>query len=368
MPRCSVTVETPIRDSFRVQQVSGMFGLPESPHARETFAAEIPGLDEDWQIGCIVGPSGSGKTTLARAAFGAAVYEPAPWPLGQAVIDGLGTAPLQQLAHVLTAVGLGSPPAWLKPFAVLSNGEKFRCELARALLANRELVVFDEFTSLVDRSVAKIASAAISRSIRKGRIAGRFVGVTCHADIAEWLEPDWVLDLGRVADSGPELSRRRLRRPPLRLRVTRCPQKLWRLFARHHYLSGSLSTGATCFAAWLDEQPVAFCALVAMLGKRGQKRISRLVTLPDYQGLGIGLRLAERVAEFARSRGTRVSITASHPAVIAACQHSSIWQLRSWKPLGNLWRQRFEQRAIPSSAGRGVATFEFLGMKEPSHE
>jgi GNAT superfamily N-acetyltransferase len=278
------------------------------------------------------------------------------------VIDGLGNAPLQQIAHVLTAVGLGSPPAWLKPFAVLSNGEKFRCELARGLLSGRGLVVFDEYTSLVDRTVAKIASAAISRSIRQGRIGCRFVGVTCHADIANWLEPDWVLDLGRVNEAGPELSRRRLRRPPLRLAVTRCPQKLWPLFARHHYLSGGLSTAATCFAAWLDDRPVAFCALVAALGQRGQKRISRLVTLPDYQGLGIGLRLAERVAEHARLQGTRVSITASHPAVISACRHSPAWQLRSWKPLGNLSRQRFAQRAIPNSAGRGVATFEYCGL------
>lgn len=364
MPQLTVTVETPIRDSFRVQQVIGMFGLPEQPSSRETFAAEIPGLDEDWQIGCIVGPSGSGKTTLARAAFATALYEPQVWPADRAVIDSLGTAPLQQIAHVLTAVGLGSPPAWLRPFVVLSNGEKFRCELARALLSNRELVVFDEYTSLVDRTVAKIASAAISRSIRKNRIHCRFVGVTCHADIAEWLEPDWVLDLGRIGDSQPQLTRRRLRRPPLRLAATRCPQKLWQFFARHHYLSGGLSTGATCFAAWLDDQPIAFCALVAVLGKRGQKRISRLVTLPDYQGLGIGLRLAERVAEFARGQGSRVSITASHPAVIAACRHSAAWQLRAWKPLGNLWKQRYDQRAIPSSAGRGVATFEYSGATE----
>jgi GNAT superfamily N-acetyltransferase len=363
MPRISVTVDTPVHDCFRVQQVIGMFGLPEQPHARETFTAEIPGLDEDWQIGCIVGPSGSGKTTLARAAFRSALYVPAPWPSDRAVIDSLGDRPLRQIAHVLTAVGLGSPPTWLRPFPVLSNGEKFRCELARALLAGDELVVFDEYTSLVDRTVAKIASAAIGRSIRKGRINCRFVGVTCHGDVAEWLEPDWVLDLG-CPDPAIQLQRRRLRRPALRLAVRRCPQRLWRVFARHHYLSGGLSTGATCFAAWHEDRPVAFCALVAILGHRGQKRISRLVTLPDYQGLGIGLRLAERVAEFGRSQGWRISITASHPAIIAACSRSALWQLRAWKPLGYLWKQHFGRRAIPGSAGRGVATFEYRGPLE----
>lgn len=372
MPRCTVSVNTPIRDSFRVRQVIGMFDLPEKSAWGESFTAEIPGLDEAWTIGCIVGPSGSGKSTLARAAFGSALYEAAPWPADRAVIDGLGDAPIQQITHTLTAVGLGSPPAWLKPYAVLSNGEKFRCELARALLttANRpagsKLLAFDEFTSLVDRNVAKIASAAVSRAIRSGRLNCRFVAVTCHADVVPWLAPDWVLDLGRAEAEGPQLQWVRLRRPQLQLAVTRVPQKMWSLFARHHYLSGGLNAAATCFVAWLDERPIAFCALAPILGKRGHKRISRIVTLPDYQGLGIGLRLAERVADFARGQGSRVSITASHPAVIGAFRRSPRWRLRSTRPLGNVTRQRFEQRVIASSAGRGVATFEYTGNSSES--
>lgn len=316
-----------------------------------------------------MGPSGSGKSTLARAAFGNACYAAGPWAKDRAIIDSLGDAPIQKITHTLTAVGLGSPPAWLKPYAVLSNGEKFRCELARALLstANRpreeNLLVFDEFTSLVDRSVAKIASAAVSRAIRSGRLNCRLVAVTCHADVVPWLEPDWVLDLAPPQSAGPQLQRGRLRRPQLRLAVTRVPQKLWQQFARHHYLSGGLNAAASCFAAWHDERPIAFCALVPVLGKPGHKRISRIVTLPDYQGLGIGMRLAERVSDFARLQGARVSITASHPAVIGACRRSARWQLRSYKPLGNVSRQRFEQRVIRGSAGRGVATFEYLGNR-----
>ena len=35
---------------------------------------------------------------------------------------------------MLSAVGLGDVPAWLRPFNVLSNGEKFRAGLARFCL------------------------------------------------------------------------------------------------------------------------------------------------------------------------------------------------------------------------------------------
>jgi GNAT superfamily N-acetyltransferase len=368
MEHIRATVQTPIHDSFRVQQVIGLFDLPARASWSETFSAEVPDLSQDWTVGCIIGPSGSGKSTLARAAFGPAMFEPQPWPAQRAVIDSLGDAPIQRITQMLTAVGLGSPPAWLKPFAVLSNGEKFRCELARALLTSRgPLVVFDEFTSVVDRTVAQVASAALGRLLRSKRWPLRFVAVSCHADIVPWLEPDWVLDLGKSGADGPPLSWVRLRRPRLTLQVTQCRQSLWPLFARHHYLSGGLSAGATCYAACLGERPIAFCALVAQLGRKGCKRISRLVTLPDYQGLGIGQRLAECVADHACSQGWRVSITTSHPAVIGACRKSSLWRLRSWKPLGYLWRQKIAERAIPSSAGRGVASFKYCGDERPEN-
>ena len=115
---------------------------------------------------------------------------------------------------------------------------------------------------------------------------------TCHYDVVPWLAPDWVLDMatGRLA-------RGSLQRPRITLQVCRCRQEVWRIFARHHYLSGGLAAGATCYLATWDSRPVAFCAVVALLGRKGHKRISRIVTLPDFQGLGVGMRLAERVAE-----------------------------------------------------------------------
>jgi len=133
MPTFTTTVSTPIRESFKVEQVRGMFDLPRSPVEKLTFTAELPDLSEDWTIGAIVGPSGSGKSTLARAAFGASVHDPADWPADRAVIDAFAGLPIKRVTQLLTAVGLGSPLAWLRPYHVLSGGEKFRCELARAI-------------------------------------------------------------------------------------------------------------------------------------------------------------------------------------------------------------------------------------------
>lgn len=101
------------------------------------------------------------------------------------------SASMDEIEKMFYAVGFGSVPSWLKPFSVLSNGEKMRVELARALL-EKDFVVFDEFTSVVDRQVAQTASMAIHKAIH--RTGKRFVAVTCHYDVLEWLQPDWVFD------------------------------------------------------------------------------------------------------------------------------------------------------------------------------
>jgi hypothetical protein len=162
MPIISTTVDCLVHDSFRVQQVAGLFDLPVAARSHETFSAELPGNNQSWTIGAIVGPSGSGKSTLARAAFGDCVYTPTAWPTDRAIVDCLGDGSIQEITRVLTAVGLGSPPAWVKPYHVLSGGEKFRCDLARALLAQADLVVFDESPAL------SIARSPSSRRLPSG--------------------------------------------------------------------------------------------------------------------------------------------------------------------------------------------------------
>src|SRR5262249_38491248 len=154
---------------------------------------------ENWQIGLIVGPSGSGKSTIARRAFGTRMYTAPDWPTDRAVVDCFGRLSVRHVVELFTAVGFGSPPSWVKPYDVLSNGERVRCDLAGSLTASfkidEPLVVFDEFTSVVDRNVAKVCSAAISKGIRRGHLPCRFVAVTCHYDVADWLEPDWIVDM-----------------------------------------------------------------------------------------------------------------------------------------------------------------------------
>ncbi|MEN6450012.1 MAG: GNAT family N-acetyltransferase [Thermoguttaceae bacterium] len=362
MPTINVTVSCPIHNSFRVQQVAGMFDVAIGQRATEQFQVEVPELEDSWRMGLIVGPSGSGKSTLAREMFGERLHRAYAWPEDRAVIDCLGQRSTKEIIGLFTAVGFGSPPSWIKPYHVLSTGEQFRCDLARALAEAgsgpaQPLVAFDEFTSVVDRNVARVTSAAIAKGIRKGTIGGRFVAVTCHYDVTEWLQPDWVIDMATS-----QFSRRCLQRPPIELQLVRCQRRAWKLFARHHYLSGTLSPAARCYLALWHEVPVAFCATVSLIGRAGRWRISRLVTLPDYQGLGIGMRLLETVADVHREEGHRVNVTASHPAMIAHCRHSPKWRTVSVKKAGTA-RRGWAAKRYRGSAGRTVVSFEYLGER-----
>lgn len=151
----------------------------------EFYPWKKPDIPNDFNIGVIVGSSGSGKSTLLKT-FGS--EESPKWHLDNAILSHFGTP--DNAINLLTAVGLNSVPSWYKPYSVLSNGEKFRADLARKV---KDGAVIDEFTSVVDRNVAKAASVALVRYIKKNNIKNVVLS-TCHRDILEWLEPDWVID------------------------------------------------------------------------------------------------------------------------------------------------------------------------------
>lgn len=351
----TLTLNCPIHNSFRVQQIAGMFDMQIDDHASRHIKFDHPDLDNDWRIGLIVGPSASGKTTAARHLFGKAAIRNPTWPKNAAIIDGLGNHPIKKITHALTAVGFGSPPSWLKPYQVLSTGEKLRANLARCLLnARAKPVVFDEFTSVVDRTVARIGSAAVAKAIQSDYLPCRFVAVTCHDDITPWLRPDWTLEmpLGQV-------TRKRPRRPNLKLDVVPCRQDLWQTFSQYHYLSGSLNTASRCFVTLWRNKPIAFCATLPLIGRKNRRRISRLVTLPDYQGIGVGSATLQAVAQYHRAEGHRVNITTSHSAMINHLRRNPTWQTIDVKPTGTHASKRFRD-SCRDSIGRAVVSFEYV--------
>jgi energy-coupling factor transporter ATP-binding protein EcfA2 len=355
---------TDIRRSPRVLQMEGLFDVPPARKNRRQWRLDFS-LPEAWSIGLIVGPSGSGKSTIAKELFGERLIDGWPWPEQDAILDGFPEAMgISEITGLLSSVGFSSQPSWLKPFGVLSNGEKFRVNLARTMAEAGALSVVDEFTSVVDRRVAQIGSCALAATVR--RTNRRFVAVACHYDIIDWLNPDWVVDLGQVDEHDRvTLERRSLRRrPDVTLNIRRGDYTDWPLFRQHHYLSGSLSRSAKCFVAEVDGRPAAFTGVMHFPHPAGSWwREHRTVCLPDYQGVGIGNRLSEFVASLFQGCGKPYRSTTSHPGMIRHRLRSPLW--RCLRAPSMVSQQGASDVVLSHSSARLTAGFEYTGPGRP---
>ncbi len=360
MQSAHIVRESAVNQTPRLRQLSGLFDVTLTEKSRVEWDVALPLGERDWNIGLIVGPSGCGKSTIAREFWPDGLCEEFDWSPGRSVIDDFpATMSIKEITALLSSVGFSSPPSWLRPFHVLSTGEQFRTTMARLIAEAGEISVVDEFTSTVDRAVAKTASHAIAKTIRKRD--QKFIAITCHNDIEEWLCPDWVY-LPHVN----ELSWRSVRRrPPINLRIRRVHRSAWRMFAQHHYLNHNLHKAATCFVAFWAGCPVAFCAYMHLPNPRVRniKRGHRLVCLPDYQGCGISGALNEVVASLLKVLGYRFVAPTSHPALISALRNSANWRMLRPPRLSSRRNFTPTKKCAHLSADRSrySATFEYYG-------
>lgn len=356
MPTTHLLRRSAITPSFRVDQVCGLFDVPNKTEIVHEWTVAIPCEEKIWQIGAIVGASGSGKTTIGRDCFtDAHFHEGFAWD-ARAILDNFPDGlTIKDITHMLSSVGLSSPPDWLKPFAHLSNGQKFRVELARLLLSEHPRVIFDEFTSVVDREVAKVCCAALAKTIRR-RLRPQLVVLSCHFDILDWLQPDWLYEVS----SGTFEWRSLRRRPDVRLTIHPTDRAAWRFFRGHHYLSADLHNAARCFVACWQNRPVAFVASIyqphALV--KNLRREHRCVVLPDYQGLGIGNAVSEWCAAHYIAQGFRYTSVTSHPSMISHRAKSKLWRLL--RAPSHACQRGVSARQRVSSA-RLTCSFEYIG-------
>lgn len=275
-------------------------------------------IPEEFSIGLIVGASGTGKTTLLKE-FGE--EETISWSNEKSIVSHFESP--QDGINRLSAVGLNSVPSWVRPYNVLSNGEKFRADLSRRIKDN---AVIDEFTSVVDRNVAKATSTAISKYINKNNIKN-VVFSTCHYDIIEWLEPDWVFD----ANTGTLYNGRYLRRPTITLEVFSIEKDIWGMFSHHHYLDNKLNKSARCYGVLWDKELIGFSSVIAMPSGtiKNAWREHRTVILPDFQGMGLGTRVSSVIAELYRKQGLKFYSRTAHPRLKSHREKSNLWKTTS---------------------------------------
>lgn len=154
---------------------------------------------DNWNILLICGKSGSGKSTILREIYGD--VKPIKYDYDKCVISQFPRLSEEEACDLLSSMGLASVPTWLRKPQELSNGERARLDIAKAIYdANGGIVVLDEYTSVVNRSAAKSMSFALQRYARQKGL--KIIIASCHFDIIEWLQPDYVFNLEHRDENG----------------------------------------------------------------------------------------------------------------------------------------------------------------------
>ena len=311
---------------------------------------KIPKLPADGIV-LIVGTSGSGKSTILRS-LGELKN---PYVDNEAhVIDNFSSP--ERGEELLLSCGLRTIPAWFRPPATLSNGERHRFEMAVSL--DQGINTIDEFTSVVDRDTAKSLAYSVRKYYDRQNTQTPLYIASCHRDITEWLDPDYVYDTDlRVLENRRSLHR--LGRPTITLTIRSASNTYWRLFGKYHYLDTALARGAHCYVGLIDNKPVVFGAVIHSTSGtlHSYWRGHRTVVLPEFQGLGIGSAFSDAVAEIYHSRGLLYYSKTAHPAFGEHRNRSALWQATSTngKSRANSYLNKDgSKRAMPGYGGTTV--------------
>lgn len=323
-----VVEQRPGRPSARTAAVASQFGLP--LYATPTTIVEPTSVElKPGRLVLLLGPSGSGKSTalacIEQRFARACLVQRIAFPPGTAVIDRIAAAaPLNEALSIATACGLGEAQLWLRTFDQLSEGERFRARLARAVAlharggATATPLLCDEFCSTLHRPIAKAIAFCLRKLVTRLNLS--MVVAAGNDDIATDLQPDVLVRLrgnGRCDMHTPAVRPGKpfsLRR---RLHIQRGRKSDYTDFAAMHYRTTD-NVGFVDRVFVLRDGPRGELMGIVVYGyppielalrnratagrfsrnptrlNRNVRILKRLVIHPDLRGCGIGHYLVRR--------------------------------------------------------------------------
>ncbi len=141
----------------------------------------------------ITGSSGAGKSVLLRELYAQAAPEERLWleriELEEtgSVIDGIEGDYFEAL-RLLGKAGLSDVFSVLNRPVWLSDGQKYRYRLAKALASGRKMIFADEFCSNLDRISAAVIAFNTHKFAKKNEVS--FVLASSHDDLLSDLVPE----------------------------------------------------------------------------------------------------------------------------------------------------------------------------------
>lgn len=370
-----VRLESPVSTTFRCVRAANSLDIDAKKKSVHKLDINCD-IQSDFSIGLIVGASGSGKTTLAHKMFGEDCFKTALDP-NLPVIDQLPQSlEYDQCAELLAGIGLTSVPCWIRPVKTLSNGQRARAEAALLMAAASEKVtVIDEWTSVVDRTVAKVMSHCVQKFARKNN--KRLILLSCHYDVIEWLNPDWIIDCNKQVFIDRRLLQpiERQRREKLEFGIKQVDRSAWKYFSKYHYLSEDMPGGFTkTYGLFYGVEQIGFQCFANYVPTRKNSvpifHSNRTVIHPDYAGFGLGIRLINETSRIVHDQGFKVMAKFSSTPIFKSMSKNPEWVLKNVdRHVGRI--------VVGGNMGRGKSTttdggfrtnvktysFEFIGKR-----
>lgn len=364
----TLTRTADVKHTPRAIQIASTYDLKFGKQIVQTWEMDLE-FPDDFEVMVITGPSMAGKSVIANELFPGKMIEKWEWPVDQSLVDGFPAEinfkrlSKDTICEVLGKSGFSSAPDYLKPYWALSNGGKFRVDLARSICCCPDIIVVDEFGSYIHPDARKTAATVAAKACRK--LGKKLVALVVQADCIEHFEPDVLIEITPGEPVRAQCTRGLVRRPTTELEIIRTDRTTWDRVKQHHYLDHSLHKNAICFASLINKQLAAFSSVkhFPMPDGTSCNREHRTVTVPDFQGIGIGNAISDHVASIMKATGKRYFSATSHPAMIHYRNRSPLWKLvrTLGRTAGSQGLKAMWDTSKMDASSRLSASFEYVG-------
>jgi energy-coupling factor transporter ATP-binding protein EcfA2 len=356
-------LKTDVFNTFRCQTAANSLDIDVSKKSIHKLNIENIKIPEKWNIGLVYGASGSGKTTLIKYLFGENIFD-VSLNYDLPIIEQLPKEfNYEDCANVLNGIGLNSVNCWIRPIKTLSNGQKARAEAAY-LMCKNDFICIDEWTSVVDRTVAKAMSVCIYKFAKKYN--KKIILLSCHYDILEWLNPDWLIDCNKQEFKLPESDDFFFnKRESIEFTIKEVGRETWKYFSKYHYLSEKLPGGQIyLYGLFHNDNQIGFQCFANYTPKvKGKKDIfhsNRTVIHPDYNGLGLGIKLINKTSELLSDKiNCRIMAKFSSTPIYKAMKKQAEWVFLGQKRLMGKMKKGGSMDRKGGFREGGIKTYHF---------